>query len=187
MPEPTKPGDPLWCEPLEPKPPGVPGKPTFLEDGARLNAMLDEIRQGVWHYVAAQSVGVHHDTFNRWMREGKKNPESKYNRFYVAVQAAVAIARKKCEREVHDAKPLDWLRFGPGRDKPGEPGWGETKATDVESIAQQEFESEVLKAIEEVDPAAKARIVEALRSTRATRGVNSEDSDDEHQSQAGSP
>ena len=43
----------------------------------------------------------------------------------VDVREARAQARVAAETEVRRDNPLAWLRYGPGRDRAGEPGWTE--------------------------------------------------------------
>ena len=54
------------------------------------------------------------------------------------VAASITTSGKRCDRpgprrawppkaEVRRDNPLAWLRYGPGRERPGEPGWTESR------------------------------------------------------------
>ena len=83
------------------------------------------IRSGAFDWVAAQAAGIGRTTFYRWMQAGA-NGEGPYDSFYAAVREARAVARVAAEMEVRNNNPLAWLRYGPGRARPGEPGWTES-------------------------------------------------------------
>lgn len=80
------------------------------------------IRGGAFDYVAAQAVGISRATFYRWYNEGAR-PRSRYVSFRREVDQARAQARVVAETSVFRAKPEAWLKFGPGRERPGAPGW----------------------------------------------------------------
>jgi hypothetical protein len=77
------------------------------------------LRAGGFPNVAAEAVGVSRRTFRRWLRHG----DPACRAFAVAVRAAAAQARLRAEIAVLDAKPLDWLRYGPGKETARRPGW----------------------------------------------------------------
>ncbi len=83
------------------------------------------IRSGAFDWVAAQAAGIGRTTFYRWMQAGETG-EDPYGSFYTAVREARAVARVAAEMEVRNNNPLAWLRYGPGRARPGEPGWTES-------------------------------------------------------------
>ena len=80
------------------------------------------IRAGAYDHVAASAVGISRATFYRWYNEGA-NPRSQFASFRKAVDGAKAFARVRAETSVHGENPLAWLRYGPGRERPGQPGW----------------------------------------------------------------
>ena len=47
--------------------------------------------------------------------------------------ARVARAQARAQREaaVAQQNPLAWLRMGPGRERPGEPGWTDAQRTEL--------------------------------------------------------
>lgn len=84
------------------------------------------IRAGSYEHVAAEAAGVGRSTFYRWMDRGRKARSGIYHDFAVAVREARAQARASAEIEVRKTDPFKWLRFGPGRERPGDPGWTES-------------------------------------------------------------
>jgi len=85
------------------------------------------VRAGAYDWVAAQACGIGSRTFFRWMELGEKgNPT--YRQFWQEVCGAHAQARITAEMAVIKENPFNWLRYGPGREKPGQPGWTESHA-----------------------------------------------------------
>src|SRR5690606_2888108 len=104
-------------------------RPAFLEPEVH-DAILDAVRHGAWDYQAAQAAGVHKDTFQDWMTRGREarergNLDDVYYLFRLSVERAKAEARIKAEQLVFERRPDLWLTKGPGRERRGEPGWGE--------------------------------------------------------------
>ncbi len=81
---------------------------------------------GAFSLQAAKAAGVPKSTYYRWMQQGERARSGAYRAFYEAIEAAGARARVSAEVEVRRANPLAWLRYGPGRQRPDEPGWTET-------------------------------------------------------------
>jgi hypothetical protein len=82
------------------------------------------IRAGGFPDVAAQAAGVPRRTFERWMRYGRqRRHEPVYHAFAAAVGQAEAQARLRAEIAVLEDKPLDWLRYGPGKETTQTTGW----------------------------------------------------------------
>lgn len=96
------------------------GRKTLLTP-EREAQILASIRAGAFDWVAAQAAGVSAPTFYRWLAD-KRQP---YRAFAEKVAEARAIARLSVEIEVRKKSPEFWLSRGPGRERPGEPGWGE--------------------------------------------------------------
>lgn len=80
------------------------------------------IANGSYDYVAAQAAGISRSTYYRWYESGSR-PGSRYSTFRRAVDEARARARVVAENAVFKTKPEVWLRYGPGRERPGAPGW----------------------------------------------------------------
>jgi hypothetical protein len=51
--------------------------------------------------------------------------------FYREVTRARARARFAAETEVKKENPLAWLRYGPGRERPGEEGWTDSNKVEL--------------------------------------------------------
>ena len=91
-----------------------------------IDAIAERIRQGTFPYIAAQSVGVARSTFYDWIGRGESGRKP-FSELLDKVREASAAARHDAESRVFQEKPLEWLRLGPGRSKPNEPGWTDTK------------------------------------------------------------
>src|SRR5258708_39567226 len=95
----------------------------------RLTAALEQtvaayIRAGGFPHVAAEAAGVPRAVFDDWLRRGSAaRPGVKYRRFSDAVRLAQAQARLGAEIAALKDKPLDWLKAGPGNERPEAPGW----------------------------------------------------------------
>ena len=94
--------------------------------------VLEAIRDGAYDWVAAESAGIGVTTFFRWIQQGAEDATAgratAYRDFRDAVRRAQADARRETEVRVRKEEPLAWLMKGPGRDKPGEPGWTDRPA-----------------------------------------------------------
>jgi hypothetical protein len=89
--------------------------------------LLTYIRAGGFPAVAAAAAGVPADVFARWMRKGcGPGARRRYRDFREAVGQAAAQARMAAEVQVFQKRPLDWLRYGPGREATDSPGWTAT-------------------------------------------------------------
>jgi hypothetical protein len=91
------------------------------------------IRNGAYDHIAAQAAGVHRDTFRNWMERGEsdKLEDMEYAEFAQLVMQARADARQIAEGRVWKEKPDTWLLKGPGRERPGEPGWSNETTVNV--------------------------------------------------------
>jgi hypothetical protein len=82
------------------------------------------IRAGGFPHIAAQAAGVTRRTFERWLRQGRQSDcDPAYRSFASAVMQAAAQARLNAEIATRDSKPLDWLRYGPGKPTIHDAGW----------------------------------------------------------------
>lgn len=97
------------------------GRPTKLTPELQAQIVKD-IGDGAYDWIAAQAAGIAPSTFWRWMQLGEKGNHT-YSEFCKEVKQARAKARVKAEAKVFKSNPFAWLRYGPGRDRPGEPGW----------------------------------------------------------------
>ena len=89
--------------------------------------ILSFVRAGSYDWIAAEAAGISKSTFYRWMRQGEQARGGIYFDFHEEVRQAKAQSRVAAETEVRRDNPLAWLRYGPGRQRPGEPGWTESR------------------------------------------------------------
>jgi hypothetical protein len=74
------------------------------------------VRAGGYPEVAAEAAGIPRKVFHDWMaRSERPRAARRYRELAEAVCQALAQARLTAETEVRAARPLDWLRCGPGR------------------------------------------------------------------------
>ena len=86
--------------------------------------IVASIRAGAFAHVAAQAAGINPATYWRWMA----SPDKKFAQFREDIEAAQAQARLSAELHVKKADPQFWLLHGPGRERPGNPGWSKQTA-----------------------------------------------------------
>src|SRR5437879_5601286 len=73
-------------------------------------------------HVAAQAAGVSGSVYHAWMKRGRDPAaDAVYRHFRAAVRQAHAQSRLDAEISVRKSKPLDWLRYGPGKGGPRRP------------------------------------------------------------------
>src|SRR5436190_2216080 len=86
--------------------------------------IVSYVRSGGYAWVAAEGAGIPRRVFASWLRRGAK-PRSgaRYRRFYEQVMQARAQARLAAELDTRKKDPRYWLTHGPGRERPGAPGW----------------------------------------------------------------
>jgi hypothetical protein len=90
------------------------------------------IRLGAYDYIAAERVGISQRTFYNWMEQAEQEDASPLHlQFLQSVEQARAEARAGAELRVLDEQPATWLLKGPGRDKPGRPGWSNENVVTV--------------------------------------------------------
>lgn len=106
------------------------GRRTKLTPGVH-KLIVKHIRGGAFDYVAAQAAGIGYRTFRRWMKSGESRADSPYRQFWQDTEEARAQARVAAENKVFADAPFNWLRYGPGRERPGKPGWTDSKQVDV--------------------------------------------------------
>jgi hypothetical protein len=127
---------PTLVPPAPEKHPG--GRPLkLIEDPEIEQRLLSYIRAGGYDWVSAEAAGISYRTFRRWMQQGSEDDaaalDTVFCQFWHKVRHAHAEARLAREVAVAQDEPLNWLMKGPGRERPGEPGWtngdGDTAAT----------------------------------------------------------
>jgi hypothetical protein len=142
-------------------------------------AILGYIRQGAFPHVAAEAAGVPKNVFNDWLDRGLK--KGKHNQRYRdlrdRVMQAEAQARVKAEIAVFQERPRDWLKFGPGKERPDNRGWSAqvapilTNSTQVNILASAEWNglwSVILQALAAF-PDARAALSDALANLDASK------------------
>ena len=86
--------------------------------------VCDAIRQGAYDYIAAEAAGISQRTFYDWLSDAEKPDADPLKlQFSQSVEQARAEARQAAELAVMKDKPETWLLKGPGRERPGRPGW----------------------------------------------------------------
>ncbi len=136
------------------------------------------IRAGGFPEVAAEAAGVPRPTYRRWVRAGRAaNGDAACRHFAHAVMQAAAQARLRAELATHENKPLDWLRYGPGKQTARNPGWtGPMRVTPpknradvntLDSAAARAAIDDVLTAMESY-PALRIEIAGFLLSPRSS-------------------
>ena len=133
-----------------------------LLDRVLIRKIADAVGRGSFLHVAAESVGVSRRTLFGWLERGRDlagrveagetldEREVLHVELLHAVTMAHAGARVKAEAAVFEQKPLEWLRYGPGRDHgPENPGW---------TLAVREVPAEVKSAAEQLLAEALAQL-----------------------------
>lgn len=135
----------------------------------RHKSIVAAIRAGSYDWVAAQANGVNPATLILWMRRGEREGKGPYFEFFEDVRIARAQARLSAEIEVRKDQPFNWLRFGPGRERPGEDGWTESKeikhSGSFDVLYSQEWTliSVAIETALESFPEAKLAVAEAMK------------------------
>lgn len=80
-------------------------------------------RQGAYPHVAAQAVGLPLATYDKWMSIGASKTRSIHGIFRLAVLEAQSQARLAAEQALFTDDPVAWLKAGPGKERPDNPGW----------------------------------------------------------------
>ncbi len=102
------------------------------------------VRAGAFDWVAAEAAGVSKSTFYRWLQRGESDARGIYHEFWSDIRQARAQARVAAEAEVRRDNPLAWLRYGPGRARPEEPGWTDSHEVVTRSEGQSDPRMEAL-------------------------------------------
>ncbi len=137
--------------------------------------ILAFIRAGGFPVVAAEAAGVPAAVFTDWLARGEKSgAREPFRRFAREVRQSAALCRLSAECSAYKKDPKFWLAHGPGRDRPGYPGWaGEIRPREAaEPIPTTPDWSAVcvrlLHALAEY-PEARAAAARALTDIQATR------------------
>jgi hypothetical protein len=145
-----------------------------LPDKATLDRILSYIKGGAFPHVAAGAEGIPSSTFFRWMQAGKQGRKP-YVRFWEKVSKAHSQKRVAAEVQVAKENPLAWLRLGPGRTRPGEPGWTgdpaflpgeEGKETEAHELTDEELSATITALLDR----ARTRAAQSASEADATDG-----------------
>lgn len=119
-----------------------------------IDQLCRHLKAGAFDYAAARAVGISKTTFYRWLEQGQKEETeveaieaaggevgepSLFWDFWDKVSQSAALARIDAERRVFADDPFKWLRYGPGRDRPGEPGWTDESTLNVKGDQPTEY------------------------------------------------
>lgn len=136
------------------------GRPSALSkmDPQTIEQMLTYIKGGAFPYVAARAVGIPMATFYQTLKRGRDaqdavdagedldDVEEMFRAFAERVEDAAAQARVMAEVTVRASNPVAWLRWGPGRDRPGEPGWTDSAEVNVHADVTVSVDDEKIRA-----------------------------------------
>jgi hypothetical protein len=82
------------------------------------------IQAGAFDYVACEAAGIHQASFYQWLIDAEQPDANPLKvEFSESIATARAAARLDAEHRVFTEKPDVWLLRGPGRERPGRPGW----------------------------------------------------------------
>lgn len=91
------------------------------------NLIVSLVRSGAYPHVAAAAAGVPRREFRRWMRLGREeDADDLYRSLVQRVFQAAGQCRALAETSIRDNGPLNWLKYGLGRERPNLPGWTTT-------------------------------------------------------------
>jgi hypothetical protein len=131
------------------------------------------IRAGGIPYVAALAAGVPRAIFERWLRRaaGARSPAA-VRALCRDVPQAHAQARLKAEVAILADKPLDWLRYGPGKETPDAPGWSAAarpqppERAEGDPLADSQFAAVVQRLLDALGPYPEVRVMVARILTK---------------------
>ncbi len=128
------------------------GRKTKALDPKVLEQIVAYVRAGAYEWVAAAAAGIHKATLYRWLQWGEERREP-FRAFRDQMLRARAEARVAAEVAIHRDDKKFWLTHGPGKDRPGEPGWTETVHAEHTGagggpIQVQSFREEFVRRIE---------------------------------------
>ena len=83
------------------------------------------VRAGAFETQAARAAGIDPSTLRRWKERGRGR-SGPFREFLEDLERAAGEARVIAEARVFNENPGMWLRLGPGRERPDEPGWTES-------------------------------------------------------------
>lgn len=133
------------------------GRKTLLTPETQAK-IVSYIRAGAFDWVAARAAGIAQSTFYLWM----KGDTPRRAQFRDAVEEARAQARLAAEVEVRKRNPEFWLSRGPGKERPGQPGWGEKTTHEIVGNDGGPIKSETIAKAQPVAPDQIADVLAVL-------------------------
>jgi hypothetical protein len=86
--------------------------------------LSSRIKSGAFEQVAAESLNLPFDLYQRWLARGQgEKARGLYRDLVQAVQQARAHARLMAEMDLRSKNPKVWLLHGPGKETDDLPGW----------------------------------------------------------------
>jgi hypothetical protein len=132
--------------------------------------ILSSVRAGGHDHVAAEAAGVPREVYFTWLEEAcKPRAPRRLRQLLVEVRKAQAMARLRAEIELRNNNPRSWLLNGPGRERPGLPGWSQAvdprvlEAVATLQLADSPIWRRIVQALEAF-PEAKIAVAEALKA-----------------------
>src|SRR5438105_2663684 len=115
--------------------------------------IVNYILTGGFPHICAEAAGIPARVFAQWLAKGRKRTcREKYRIFARNVAKTVAQARMHAEGAVYNKDPAGWLAKGPGRDRPGLPGWSQpVRAVVKEASRNPDASAEVLRLLGIID------------------------------------
>jgi hypothetical protein len=91
--------------------------------------IADFVLAGAYQRVAAEAAGVPRAVFLRWLARGRwAGATGPCRDLADRVMQAAAQARLLAETKLFVKDPKTWLKSGPGKESPGNPGWSKEVA-----------------------------------------------------------
>ena len=133
--------------------------------------IIQTIEGGAWDYVAAEAAGISQKTFYRYLSDGETAQEKAdaghalgeneelYLQFRQSVIEARARARATAEVDTKRSNSLAWLKSGPGKERPGRPGWTDSHKVELSGeITQVNVDEETVR--RRIDELARKKLEE---------------------------
>lgn len=124
-------------EPIAAAQPDRPGRDPKIDRSITLTramaeAIIKDVTEGGYPNQVARQHGIPSSTWYEWLKRGRggllangvKAPQPLID-FIEAVDRAAAQALNVASMEVYKENKLAWLLKGPGRERPGQPGWAD--------------------------------------------------------------
>lgn len=118
------------------EPPRAPqGRASFLTPELQ-EKYCNYIRQGNFKYVAAKLVRVSPETINKWLKDGRENPDSKWGVFLRAVEEAEAQNEAEIVAQWQRHTPDDWRACKDFLEKRYQQRWKHQESIQVEASVE---------------------------------------------------